>query len=135
MYDSSQPAGGPSRVVPVDLGLVVDRLVAEELTAPRAQSGIAADLDQLPLVVVADLVAEVAEHRAVGLVELAAQASRDRPSSLSARSIVMTPSSCPITTSAVGAREQVEAQSVHRIAAGRGILPDDGESEACRARR
>ena len=53
--------------MPVDLGLVVLRLVAEQLAAARHQLVAA---HQLPLVVVADLVAEVAEHRAVGLGEL-----------------------------------------------------------------
>ena len=114
--------------MPVDLGLVVGGLIAEQLTAPREPVGIAGRLDELPLVVVADLVAEVTEHRAVRLVELAAQAlairrvalgevDRDHPVVVADRD------------AAVRAGEQVEAQSVHRIAAGGGILPDHRESE------
>ena len=50
------------------------------------------------LVVVADLVAQVAEHRAVGLVELRARAARGATGSASARSSVMTPSAWPVVT-------------------------------------
>ena len=67
MYDASQPSGGALGVVPVERRLVVRGLVAEQLAAPRHQVVAA---DQLPLEVVADLVPEVTEHRAVGLGEL-----------------------------------------------------------------
>ena len=41
----------------------------------------------------------------------------------------MTPVVVPDDDAPVGAREQVEAQSVDRVAAGGGILPDHGEAE------
>ena len=69
MYDDSQPGRRTFLVVPVDLGLVVLRVVAEELAALLEPDVVA---DQLPLVVVADLVAEVPEHRPVGLAEVLA---------------------------------------------------------------
>ena len=42
----------------------------------------------------------------------------------------MTPSVVPDDDAPVGAGEQVEAQSVDRVAAGGGILPDHREAEA-----
>ena len=49
--------------LPVDLGLVIDPLIAEQRPAPLGPLGVAGDLDELPLVVVPDLVAEVPEGK------------------------------------------------------------------------
>ena len=69
------------------------RVVAEELPAARQQLA----PHQLPLVVVPDLVPEMAQHRPVGLAELLAHLL-PVGGRLSARSMVITPLACPMTT-------------------------------------
>ena len=61
-------------------------------------------VDQPVPVVVADLVAEVAEQRAVGLAHLRRASSRGTASSASAMLMVMSPSLCPVKTWRAGCR-------------------------------
>ena len=70
----------------------------------------------------------MAEHRAVGLVQFAAQTFTVCRIALGQidrdHTVVVADHDA-----AISAREQVEADPVHRVAAGRGILADHGEAE------